>query len=207
MSEDNFLYECKICKEDTNNLDDFISPCCCKGSVGHVHKSCLNSWLKNSKGTEKYLKCQDCHCDYKRYESIEENPRIEFEMTVLSIGNTFLSTTILLLLILAVGVSTLFCNIMLLIIYFTLIIAVVDNGNSYLYWIVIMIFLGLAWSNNKFRTFFVDLILILGYGIIAFDLINNYWESTKRIIKSNYLDNNRTLMFDNHFKKYVDGII
>ncbi|XP_023218513.1 E3 ubiquitin-protein ligase MARCH2-like [Centruroides sculpturatus] len=36
--------KCRICLADEGNL---ISPCLCKGSVGLVHKNCLETWLEN----------------------------------------------------------------------------------------------------------------------------------------------------------------
>ncbi|XP_023218508.1 E3 ubiquitin-protein ligase MARCH2-like [Centruroides sculpturatus] len=36
--------KCRICLADEGNL---ISPCLCKGSVGFVHKNCLETWLEN----------------------------------------------------------------------------------------------------------------------------------------------------------------
>lgn len=34
---------CKFCLDD-HNQSDIITPCLCRGSVGHVHRSCLEYW-------------------------------------------------------------------------------------------------------------------------------------------------------------------
>lgn len=207
MNEDPI--ECKICRDELTSFDDCISPCCCTGSVQHVHKSCLNAWLGTNKGSDKYLKCQDCQCEYKRHESIEQNPRIDYEMSIYAIGSTLLGSMILLFLIFAVGVSSIICIIMLLIIYFVLIIALVDNGNGFgwFYWLIIIGYLAVCWSGRKVRTFVVDIFLIIGYAAISFDFVVNRWESTKKLIKVNYLETNTMSMFDNYTKTYVTGVI
>lgn len=207
--DEEVLYECRICRDESTSLSGFISPCCCIGSVGHVHKDCLNSWLGNHKGTEKYLKCQDCNCEYRRKESIEQNPRIDFEMTVYSLSLTILGSVILLLLILAAGFSSIICLIILIIIYFILIFAVIDSGNSFgwNYWLIIIVYLTAFWSGRKVRTFMTDIFLILGYAALSFDFVVNHWDSTKRYIKANYLDIHNTSMFDNFTKTYVNGVI
>lgn len=40
-------YQCRIChgEDITQNL---LEPCSCKGTIGHVHKQCLESWFKRS---------------------------------------------------------------------------------------------------------------------------------------------------------------
>lgn len=40
---------CKICLEELNSENDpLISPCNCRGSIGHVHKKCLERWVRES---------------------------------------------------------------------------------------------------------------------------------------------------------------
>jgi hypothetical protein len=63
--------ECKICL-DIDDIDNFISPCNCKGSLKYIHYKCLESSIKSVKdGT----KCEICN--YK-YESIKKFDSIKF---------------------------------------------------------------------------------------------------------------------------------
>lgn len=48
---------CRICYDDKNNL---ISPCRCKGTVGLLHKSCLERWLQVSQ----MVSCEICGYEY-----------------------------------------------------------------------------------------------------------------------------------------------
>ena len=36
--------QCRICR-DIDNVNALLSPCACKGTVGHVHKACLVQWI------------------------------------------------------------------------------------------------------------------------------------------------------------------
>lgn len=45
--------ECWICKDDGDSL---IAPCDCKGSIAHVHESCLITWIERSGSS----KCGTC---------------------------------------------------------------------------------------------------------------------------------------------------
>lgn len=52
--------ECKICLE-IDNIDNFISPCECKGSIKYIHYRCLENSIKSVKdGT----KCEICNYKY-----------------------------------------------------------------------------------------------------------------------------------------------
>ena len=37
---------CRICLEPEFMLDDLRSPCACKGSIKHVHETCLKKWIE-----------------------------------------------------------------------------------------------------------------------------------------------------------------
>ncbi|CAH8604835.1 unnamed protein product [Heterobilharzia americana] len=39
---------CRICLEEGDEVDGLLSPCRCKGSVGLVHRNCLEKWLLTS---------------------------------------------------------------------------------------------------------------------------------------------------------------
>ncbi|KAI6228266.1 hypothetical protein M3Y95_00604600 [Aphelenchoides besseyi] len=50
---------CRICL-DEENLDGLVEPCSCKGSIAHVHRTCLITWVNGSKKT----KCEACTVFY-----------------------------------------------------------------------------------------------------------------------------------------------
>ncbi|KAG8246078.1 E3 ubiquitin-protein ligase MARCHF2-like [Homalodisca vitripennis] len=52
---------CRICL-DTEETEDLIkSPCVCRGSMSHVHVSCLENWFNTSSRTS----CDICHMEIK----------------------------------------------------------------------------------------------------------------------------------------------
>ncbi|XP_014274897.1 uncharacterized protein [Halyomorpha halys] len=51
---------CRICHEGGSN-DQFISPCCCRGSLSRVHKTCLERWLAESDSSH----CELCGYKYR----------------------------------------------------------------------------------------------------------------------------------------------
>lgn len=56
---------CRICLEAEENLEKFIRPCKCSGSVKYVHEECLKTWLV-SLGKDIYQsKCEICSTKYK----------------------------------------------------------------------------------------------------------------------------------------------
>ncbi|TKS74734.1 E3 ubiquitin-protein ligase MARCH2 [Collichthys lucidus] len=57
---------CRICHEGGNS-EGLLSPCNCTGTLGTVHKSCLEKWLSSSNTSY----CELCHTEF----SIERRPR------------------------------------------------------------------------------------------------------------------------------------
>ncbi|KAL4456866.1 hypothetical protein ABPG74_014504 [Tetrahymena malaccensis] len=58
---------CKICLEDTNELNNLlITPCKCQGSVGNIHQECLKTWIV-SQGYDLLspIKCELCNEEYE----------------------------------------------------------------------------------------------------------------------------------------------
>ena len=49
---------CHICYDE----GDIISPCNCKGSIGYVHKTCLEQWIQTSHSN----KCPICKIEYAK---------------------------------------------------------------------------------------------------------------------------------------------
>ncbi|CAH1405416.1 unnamed protein product [Nezara viridula] len=51
---------CRICHEGGSS-EQFISPCCCRGSLSRVHKTCLERWLAESDSSH----CELCGYKYR----------------------------------------------------------------------------------------------------------------------------------------------
>ncbi|XP_061278381.1 E3 ubiquitin-protein ligase MARCHF2 isoform X1 [Bos javanicus] len=61
---------CRICHEGANG-ESLLSPCGCSGTLGAVHKSCLERWLSSSNTSY----CELCHTEFaveKRSRSLTE---------------------------------------------------------------------------------------------------------------------------------------
>lgn len=57
---------CRICHEGANG-ESLLSPCVCTGTLGAVHKSCLERWLSSSNTSY----CELCHTEF----AVEKRPR------------------------------------------------------------------------------------------------------------------------------------
>lgn len=58
--ESQLLFTCRICLEQSR-LTNLISPCKCKGTMKHIHKSCFIRWINKSRS----LICELCHSNYR----------------------------------------------------------------------------------------------------------------------------------------------
>ncbi|VDL98037.1 unnamed protein product [Schistocephalus solidus] len=54
------VFRCRICYEEGTDSEPLISPCHCRGTVGLLHKTCLEKWLQLSQT----LKCEICGYAY-----------------------------------------------------------------------------------------------------------------------------------------------
>ncbi|XP_020336048.1 E3 ubiquitin-protein ligase MARCHF2 isoform X1 [Oncorhynchus tshawytscha] len=63
---------CRICHEGANG-EGLLSPCNCTGTLGTVHKSCLEKWLSSSNTSY----CELCHTEF----TIERRPKPLTEVT------------------------------------------------------------------------------------------------------------------------------
>ncbi|KAH0628167.1 hypothetical protein JD844_008990 [Phrynosoma platyrhinos] len=57
---------CRICHEGSSQ-EDLLSPCECTGTLGTIHRSCLEHWLSSSNTTY----CELCHFRF----AVERKPR------------------------------------------------------------------------------------------------------------------------------------
>lgn len=65
---------CRICHEGGGGGGEgLLSPCYCTGTLGAVHKSCLEKWLSSSNTSY----CELCHTEF----SVERRPRPLTEVT------------------------------------------------------------------------------------------------------------------------------
>ena len=55
--------ECRICFIGSEN-ENLIHPCLCSGGYKYVHRSCLERWRDNNRGTIKYHECEVCQEPY-----------------------------------------------------------------------------------------------------------------------------------------------
>lgn len=58
-------YTCRICLEESSDASDFITPCACSGTMGHVHSACLEEWRRHSARTEWARRCRECGTPYR----------------------------------------------------------------------------------------------------------------------------------------------
>eukprot|EP00834_Sanchytrium_tribonematis_P003751 NODE_156_length_15158_cov_0.791553.p8 type:complete len:194 gc:universal NODE_156_length_15158_cov_0.791553:14238-14819(+) len=56
------MKQCRICY-DSENQEELISPCLCKGSQKWVHVECLNEWRATSQ--QSFYKCPTCKYEYR----------------------------------------------------------------------------------------------------------------------------------------------
>lgn len=66
-SKNSSVMFCRICHEGESGGERLISPCKCSGSVGLIHRSCIEKWLS----TANHDTCELCHQKY----SISRHPR------------------------------------------------------------------------------------------------------------------------------------
>uniref|UniRef100_A0A8B9DN90 E3 ubiquitin-protein ligase MARCHF3 n=1 Tax=Anser cygnoides TaxID=8845 RepID=A0A8B9DN90_ANSCY len=57
---------CRICHEGSSQ-EDLLSPCECTGTLGTIHRSCLEHWLSSSNTSY----CELCHFRF----AVERKPR------------------------------------------------------------------------------------------------------------------------------------
>ena len=203
----NETYECKICFDESNNINDFISPCCCTGSMLHVHKTCLNTWLLSRQGTKEYEKCSDCHCKFIRDEPNNIDDQINNKLTMTSLVGVTSSTVLLIFLMLCVGLSTVFCSIILILVYLFTIFYFANFNNNTAVWIAILILFAALYSGRKIKTFITDLWMIFIFMVGSFHFIDEGWDIVYRLIKKDSLVEKKVGMFDKFTNKFVMGII
>lgn len=203
-------YECKFCFESGGNSDDFISPCCCTGSMMHVHKTCLNSWLITKKGSKEYDQCCECHCKYRRDEPEDMTDEINKTINIVSLSGVLIISSLLVGAIILTGISKTICSIVLLIIYFINIgfcINYYGNNNSVLvYFCIFILFCG-SYSKYKTKLIVTNLWLILTYIVLMDVIFRRGYDQLYRSVRGDLLTEQKIGMYDNFTNNFVEGII
>lgn len=61
---------CRICFNDENTEEDpLFRPCKCRGSVGLVHRNCLNAWREHPDNPQAHFQCVNCNYHYRIQDS------------------------------------------------------------------------------------------------------------------------------------------
>ncbi len=91
--------ECRICKDSETVRAKLIAPCICSGSIGLVHRRCLEDWqhYQSSHGTEDTSVCSTCNTAYAKNTTLRS-------FTLWCVGKTVLLVFTPLMLITAVSV-------------------------------------------------------------------------------------------------------
>lgn len=55
-------FQCRVCLDDENTLDNLIAPCKCNGSVKYIHTSCHEKWIGQSMNN--WTICPNCKSRY-----------------------------------------------------------------------------------------------------------------------------------------------
>lgn len=63
---------CWICL-DSSPLDQLFSPCRCTGSIGNVHRSCLDEWRTTADNQDAFYRCANCRYSYNFQAQPETN--------------------------------------------------------------------------------------------------------------------------------------
>ncbi len=69
-------YTCRICLEESNSRDSYISPCLCRGSALHVHRACLDTWRAQNPDGLNFRRCNSCHFEYV-LANMQQDPLVE----------------------------------------------------------------------------------------------------------------------------------
>jgi hypothetical protein len=60
----NGQYQCRICLEESNSDEAYISPCRCNGSAKYVHRQCLDNWRSQRPDEDNFIRCNECRFNY-----------------------------------------------------------------------------------------------------------------------------------------------
>ncbi len=57
-------YQCRICLDEQQSVENLISPCQCRGTMKYVHRNCLNEWRSDDPHTNRFHFCNECKYQY-----------------------------------------------------------------------------------------------------------------------------------------------
>ncbi|KAF7993793.1 hypothetical protein HCN44_010400 [Aphidius gifuensis] len=80
-------FVCRICHHSDTSSEPLVSPCRCKGTLAHIHLSCLERWLNESSRNH----CELCQHIYEaiktpRYRCLLTRCGIMFFLTIIGLG-------------------------------------------------------------------------------------------------------------------------
>ena len=204
------MYTCRICFDETENRDEIISPCNCKGSSKYIHKDCINQWFKMNLSNANYERCNTCLFKYNRksIDNISMNEQIDSDFFYNILKIITLSFLLFFFITLIVTIYPGFGNFIIVvfiwIIWLSLII--IEVG-----WVGLIIFLILSTSfhniyQDKVKTKSLSILLI----VLIFSFYCSYpciYEYSIASVKSKFRSNNTFLMYDKELKEYVSGLL
>lgn len=209
MSDDTeFKYTCRYCLDGSNEYDEFISPCECKGSAEFVHKDCLKRWLESKTGTTHYDTCSECHTNFRRRLLDDVNDTITEKVLLTSILGESIFAFFIVFTILICFLAPKICGVVILILYFMTLCYLTTQhyGDDYI-WVAIIALFVVLWSPPKIKLFGTSLWLILIFGLFSYGYITQGWEELfcayKKILPSEL----KPQMYDYYIGQYVDGMI
>jgi hypothetical protein len=92
---------CRICLE-TDNLNDFMSPCKCKGTSKYVHRKCIMEWINTNLDNNNSKHCNQCKYEYKYKNESIFYEKLDY-FCLFSLSNHFFSFIISLSLLMLCG--------------------------------------------------------------------------------------------------------
>lgn len=202
------MYCCKYCGDESESYEGFISPCCCIGSNQFVHKECLNAWLNTNKNNDKYKKCTECKCEFKRSYDNDINDKIQHHATLaVSFYEVFgfSITTLLLFLIQLFDNIASYLFLILYLITLSYITLLVDERHHG--WCVIFLILTLMLIPKKYNKQFCSLWVIIVFMIFSYHTMSDGFMDIYSKFSMTLPKDEQPKMYDFFTNRYVDGIM
>lgn len=201
---------CKVCLESFSDREQLINPCKCSGSVKYICKECLNTILNMNKDGEKYLRCQDCHGNFKRDypDKFQELNSEVLNEVCFAIGALILFCICML----ELGRFNSIYSLTLLFFYFiTLFLMATLKTLGYsvenLFSCFILVWFVCLFTPYDFSYILFSLWVISVFAIACYRIIDHSWNCILRLKYTRILQSLNVMMFDFDLNKYVSGII
>lgn len=202
------MYCCKYCCEESDNYDEFISPCCCLGSNEFVHKNCLNQWLNTQiNGSVNYYQCSECKCHYKRKydDSLFYDASYNTNYRILMIQSLLILITAYASICSIKGRDSFLLFIISIILLAMFYIYIIDRYQNYFITIFIIIMCLSTLINKKYVSVGIYIFNLIVYSKIF--LVDLYKHEYDYNLKERLKICKDKKMYDKYLSKYVDGIL